>query len=55
MAVLMLGHLHYVGHLHYDWHQPDLPANHHLIFSKGQPRRCCTRCFGLPASSTRTS
>ena len=29
MAVLML------GHLHYDWHQPDLPANDHLIFSKG--------------------
>ncbi|PPJ24699.1 transketolase, partial [Nocardia nova] len=29
MAVLM------VGHLHYDWHRPDLPANDHLIFSKG--------------------
>ena len=29
MAVLML------GHLHYDWHQPDLPTNDHLIFSKG--------------------
>ena len=29
MAVLML------GHLRYDWHQPDLPANDHLIFSKG--------------------
>ena len=36
MAVLML------GHLHYDWHQPDLPANDHLIFSKGHasPRPC---------------
>jgi transketolase len=29
MAVLML------GHLHYDWHQPELAANDHLIFSKG--------------------
>ncbi len=29
MAVLML------RHLHYDWRQPELPANDHLIFSKG--------------------
>jgi transketolase len=29
MAVLLL------GHLHYDWDRPDLPANDHLIFSKG--------------------
>src|SRR5262245_41610412 len=29
MAVLLL------GHLRYDWAHPDLPANDHLIFSKG--------------------
>jgi transketolase len=42
-------------HLHYDWDDPRLAANDHLIFSKGTPRRCCTRCSRPSASSPRRS
>ena len=39
MAVLL------AGHLRYDWDGP-AAGNDHLIFSKGTPPRCCTRCSG---------
>ena len=38
-------------HLRYDWDDPRSPANDHLIFSKGTPRRCSTRCSRPSASS----